>query len=91
MTAARFLRFWERSFSHQGFAQKNVVGVIDCEKLDRGSTDRRATRKLCTLPLEVLALVIPPRMEQSNQLIGVGVDARDVRPLVSIATVAAQA
>ena len=40
--------------------------MIDCEELDRRSTDRRTAGKQGLLPLEVLIPVIQSRMEQSN-------------------------
>ncbi len=64
--------------------------MIHYEKLDCRSADGSATHKQSTLPLEVLTPVILSRMEQPNDLASVGIDGRDVRPLVRIASITAQ-
>ncbi len=87
----RRFRFWKHPFINQGFAQTDVVRVVDCQKLDRGATDRRATQKQRALPLEMLSPRVLSRMEEPNQYFGVGVDACDVWAFVGIASVAAQA
>lgn len=64
--------------------------MVDCEKLNRGSTDPSATREQCAPPLEVFGPVILPRMEQSNHLSRVWIDARDVWSLMGVASITAQ-
>ena len=65
--------------------------MVDCEKLDRGPTDSCATRKQCAAPLEVIGPVILAGMEQSNHLVRVWIDARDVWSFMRIASITAQA
>ena len=64
--------------------------MIHYEKLDCRSADGSATHKQSTLPPEVLTPVILSRMEQPNDLASVGIDGRNVRPLVRIASITAQ-
>ena len=56
--------------------------------MDRCATGRRLGEKSSAIPTEMLIPRLPPWMKQRNNLTGVRVDPREIRPFVAVAVAA---
>lgn len=65
-------------------------GIVDVENLKRNATDGRRATKFRTNPIEMLGPRVGARMEQPCEPAVVGVESRNVRPLMRIAAEAGE-
>jgi len=73
---------------HQQTTYGNGIGAVDLQQMDRCATGRRLGEKSSAIPTEMLIPRLPPWMKQRNNLTGVRVDPREIRPFVAAAVAA---
>ena len=83
------LLWGEAALFDQFQPEPNTVIEIDFQDADGRSAARRSTHQHGAIPTKVPRPLMTTRIEQRNDLPGLGIDARDVRPFVAIAREAA--
>ena len=73
---------------HQQTAYGNGVGAIDLQQMNRCASGRRFGEKSSAIPGEMVIPLLPSWMKQRDDLAGVRVDPRQVRPFVAVAVAA---
>jgi hypothetical protein len=66
----------------------NGVSAIDLQQMNRRAAGRRLGMKSSTIPGEMLVPLLSPRMKQRDDLTGVRIDPRQVRPFIAVAVAA---
>lgn len=66
----------------------NGVSTVDLQQIDRCASGRRLGQKPSAFPGEMLVPLLPPWMKQGDDLAGIGIDPRQVRPFVAVAVAA---
>jgi len=73
---------------HQQTAYSNGIRPVDLQQMNRCTSGRRLGEKSSAIPTEMLIPRLPPWMKQRNNLTGVRVDPREIRPFVAVAVAA---
>jgi len=87
------MREWQSQSHVKWYCRYHVVFTANRKRAifgSLGTTDCRATHQERTLPVEVLEPIVSSWVKQPYELASPGIDTRDVRTLVRIASIAAQ-
>jgi len=74
----------------QFLTERDAVGIVHCEDLDRRSSHRGFADEHRSFPPEVLRPAMPSWVEQSSELFRPWIDSSEVRPLVEVASQAGE-
>jgi hypothetical protein len=66
----------------------NRIGAVNLQQMDRCAPGRCLSEKSSAIPGEMLVPWVPSRMKQGDNLTGIRVDARQIRPFVTVAIAA---
>jgi hypothetical protein len=73
---------------HQQTTYGNGIRAVDLQQMNRCATGRCLGEKSSAIPAEMLIPLLPSWMKQRNNLTGVRVDPRQIRPFVAVAVTA---
>jgi prepilin-type N-terminal cleavage/methylation domain-containing protein len=74
----------------QRLAEHDAVGQVHGQHRHRRPADGRPPNQKRALPAEMAAPLVPPRVEQAREPVRLGVDAREVGPLVQVVLMASE-
>lgn len=90
----RVRRKTRRSIQFAEFQQPRALGevvrLVELQQPRRGAPSIREAGKECAVAAKMLLPAVSPRMKQPRQSLGIGIDAREIRPLDGFAPAAGQ-
>jgi hypothetical protein len=78
----------KNSLLNQQTTHGNGVGAVYLQQMNRCASGGRLSEKSSAIPGEMLVPLLPAWMKQRNNLTGVRVDPRQIRPFVAVAVAA---